>query len=172
MLEGAKGPVKGVKAAELHPGLTGGRGISSLCGWLSSDGDAPGMAAASTRLGSSLVLPGMPQAAGGSRDRMCMCWAAVLCASPLHACLPGLQVVELPMLHPEKFVQLGIDPPKGVLCYGPPGTGEAPSVSSALSSRRQPDALPQQVTAASVDSQHDSLLPLACVPDVSLLAAA
>ncbi|CAI9286221.1 unnamed protein product [Lactuca saligna] len=33
------------------------------------------------------------------------------------------EVVELPMLHPEKFVQLGIDPPKGVLCYGPPGTG-------------------------------------------------
>ncbi|GJW58077.1 26S proteasome regulatory subunit 7 homolog A [Tanacetum coccineum] len=34
------------------------------------------------------------------------------------------EVVELPMLHPEKFVQLGIDPPKGVLCYGPPGTGK------------------------------------------------
>ena len=34
------------------------------------------------------------------------------------------EVVELPMLHPEKFVALGIDPPKGVLCYGPPGTGE------------------------------------------------
>ncbi|KAL9270247.1 26S proteasome regulatory subunit 7-like protein [Drosera capensis] len=32
------------------------------------------------------------------------------------------EVVELPMLHPEKFVKLGIDPPKGVLCYGPPGT--------------------------------------------------
>jgi hypothetical protein len=31
------------------------------------------------------------------------------------------EVVELPLLHPEKFVQLGIDPPKGVLCYGPPG---------------------------------------------------
>ncbi|KAG2662100.1 hypothetical protein PVAP13_1KG526760 [Panicum virgatum] len=30
------------------------------------------------------------------------------------------EVVELPMLHPEKFVKLGIDPPKGVLCYGPP----------------------------------------------------
>jgi 26S proteasome regulatory subunit T1 len=29
------------------------------------------------------------------------------------------EVVELPLLHPEKFVQLGIDPPKGVLCYGP-----------------------------------------------------
>uniref|UniRef100_A0A7S0XGJ0 AAA+ ATPase domain-containing protein n=1 Tax=Mantoniella antarctica TaxID=81844 RepID=A0A7S0XGJ0_9CHLO len=34
------------------------------------------------------------------------------------------EVVELPLLHPEKFVQLGIDPPKGVLCFGPPGTGK------------------------------------------------
>ena len=35
------------------------------------------------------------------------------------------EVVELPMLHPEKFVKLGIDPPKGVLCYGPPGARPA-----------------------------------------------
>ncbi|CAA3006784.1 26S protease regulatory subunit 7 [Olea europaea subsp. europaea] len=28
------------------------------------------------------------------------------------------------MLHPEKFVKLGIDPLKGVLCYGPPGTSK------------------------------------------------
>ncbi|KAM3702312.1 hypothetical protein ACJW31_04G016600 [Castanea mollissima] len=34
------------------------------------------------------------------------------------------EVVELPMIHPKKFVKLGIDPPKGVLCHGPPGTGK------------------------------------------------
>lgn len=32
------------------------------------------------------------------------------------------EVVELPLLHPERFINLGIDPPKGVLVYGPPGT--------------------------------------------------
>merc|ERR1712217_461581 len=35
-----------------------------------------------------------------------------------------LEVVETPLLHPERFVNLGIDPPKGVLLYGPPGTGK------------------------------------------------
>ncbi|CAD2218368.1 26S proteasome regulatory subunit T1 [Angomonas deanei] len=34
------------------------------------------------------------------------------------------EVVELPLTHPEKYTQLGIDPPKGVLLYGPPGTGK------------------------------------------------
>ncbi|HLD76326.1 MAG TPA: AAA family ATPase, partial [Candidatus Norongarragalinales archaeon] len=34
------------------------------------------------------------------------------------------EMVELPMRHPELFERLGIEPPKGVLIYGTPGTGK------------------------------------------------
>ncbi len=34
------------------------------------------------------------------------------------------EMVELPMRHPEVFKRLGIEPPKGILLYGPPGCGK------------------------------------------------
>ena len=34
------------------------------------------------------------------------------------------EAVELPLTHYELYKQIGIDPPRGVLMYGPPGCGK------------------------------------------------
>ncbi|OYT56326.1 MAG: AAA family ATPase, partial [Candidatus Hecatellales archaeon ex4484_218] len=41
-----------------------------------------------------------------------------------HAIQKIREMVELPLKHPEVFKRLGIEPPKGVLLYGPPGCGK------------------------------------------------
>ena len=33
------------------------------------------------------------------------------------------ELVELPLRHPQLFKTIGVKPPKGILLYGPPGSG-------------------------------------------------
>ena len=37
-------------------------------------------------------------------------------------------LVELPLRHPQLFKTIGVKPPKGILLYGPPGSGAASRV--------------------------------------------
>lgn len=42
------------------------------------------------------------------------------------------EAVELPLTHHELYRQIGIDPPRGVLLYGAPGTGGSLGIGSSL----------------------------------------
>lgn len=75
-----------------------------------------------------------------TRHTTCACCASSspvflsLCQAPTesYADIGGLQkqiqevkeAVELPMTHPELYEDIGIKPPKGVIFFGPPGTGQ------------------------------------------------
>ena len=37
------------------------------------------------------------------------------------------ELVELPLRHPQLFKTIGVKPPKGILLYGPPGSGQLTS---------------------------------------------
>lgn len=42
----------------------------------------------------------------------------------LYPCLQIRELVELPLRHPQLFKTIGVKPPKGILLYGPPGSGK------------------------------------------------
>jgi len=62
----------------------------------------------------------------------CVCVSFVPCPVFLYCTIGGLDIqkqevreaVELPLTHFDLYRQIGIDPPRGVLMYGPPGCGK------------------------------------------------
>ena len=87
------------------------------------------------RLAISLM---MPQGQGTLLMAACACWHAAEALFTL-PCGSGCryddvggvrkqmaqirELVELPLRHPQLFKTIGVKPPKGILLYGPPGSG-------------------------------------------------
>ena len=43
----------------------------------------------------------------------------------IEACLQDIrELIEYPLVHPEIYVHLGVEPPRGILLHGPPGCGK------------------------------------------------
>ena len=51
------------------------------------------------------------------------------------------ELVELPLRHPQLFKTIGVKPPKGILLYGPPGSG-APEWLSGMVPAKELEGLP------------------------------
>ena len=43
------------------------------------------------------------------------------------------ELVELPLRHPQLFKTIGVKPPKGILLYGPPGSGTTSASNASVS---------------------------------------
>lgn len=72
------------------------------------------------------------------------------------------QAVEWPLRHPEAFTRMGIQPPKGVLLYGPPGCSKT-MIAKALANESGLNFLAIKVSAC----ESSALQLTGCVPPSS-----